>query len=72
MKNKWGMHGIHYDPKRDTFQAFINDNNKKGKCYSRSCKKYGKEKALELVKEWRLQKQKEFGYGIYLCNKKKD
>ena len=49
---------------KDIYTAQIwNNNNRKQLICSRSCKKYGREQALELVKNWRKEKESEFeGY----------
>jgi hypothetical protein len=61
VKNPLGMHNVHYCKKEDYYRARIYDNEGKQKSFSLSCKTHGKERALELVKGWRKQKEKEFG-----------
>jgi hypothetical protein len=61
LKNKFGVHGIRYDENLDKYTAEIWNNNGKKLICSRACKKHGREQALELVKKWRKQKEKEFG-----------
>ena len=64
IKNKYGVRNIRYIKRDNAYEAEIIDNEGGKKTLTRSCKKWGKEKALQLCKDWRLQKEKEYkGYN---------